>query len=219
MTHFLFYTYNFHSSKFSTLIFEKHLGTRVFPFLRKHFGVERAGVTGMILLVLAISLPVVSIWLPGSPFDLTKVDDNNTTTTASEFSTTSNATLEQKCEEGETQFISVSVMLAGIIVARFGLWIADLSISQIFQENIEEEKRGVIGGVQTSLNSFFDLVKFVFVLFLPDSHTFGILIILSFTFVSSGAISLTCYAAKKKKLCCQGGYNKPVNQDLEKPEL
>ena len=182
----------------------------MFPFLRKHCGIERAGVTGMILLVLSISLPVVSIWLPGSPFDLTKVDDNNVTTTASEFSTTPNATLEQICEEGETQFISVSVMLAGIIVARFGLWIADLSISQIFQENVEEEKRGVIGGVQTSLNSFFDLVKFVIVLFLPDSHTFGILIILSFAFLSSGGVSLTCYAAKKKKLCCQG--------DLEKPE-
>ena len=186
----------------------------MYPFLRRHLGIEQAGVTGMILLVLANSLPVVSIWLPGSPFDLTKVDNNNITS-ASEFSTSPNTTLEEICEEGETQFNSVSVMLAGIIVARFGLWIVDLSINQIFQENVEEEKRGVFGGVQTSLNSFFDLVKFGFVLFLPDSHTFGILIIISFTFVSGGAVSLTCYAAKRKKLCCQGGYDDLEHRELE----
>ena len=132
----------------------------------------------------------------------------------SHFNTGANSTLESTCE-GDNDFTSVSVMLIGIILARFGLWMADLSISQIFQENVEESKRGVLGGVQTSLNSFFDLVKFVSVLFLPDSHTFGILIILSFVFVSGGAVSLTCYAAKKKQLCCQGGYKSP---GLDQPE-
>jgi len=28
---------------------------------------------------------------------------------------------------------------------RFGLWVADLSITQIFQENVEESQRGVLG--------------------------------------------------------------------------
>ena len=31
---------------------------------------------------------------------------------------------------------------AGIISSRFGLWIADLSVHQIFQEEIREEQRG-----------------------------------------------------------------------------
>jgi hypothetical protein len=29
-----------------------------------------------------------------------------------------------------------------------GLWITDLTINQIFQERVEEEKRGVVNGVQ-----------------------------------------------------------------------
>ena len=48
---------------------------------------------------------------------------------------------------------SVSVLLTGIILARFGLWITDLSITQIVQENVQENKRGIIGGVQNSLDS------------------------------------------------------------------
>ncbi len=31
---------------------------------------------------------------------------------------------------------------------RFGLWVADLSITQIFQENVEESQRGVLGNYQ-----------------------------------------------------------------------
>ena len=37
---------------------------------------------------------------------------------------------------------SVSVFLLGIILARFGLWIVDLTINQIIQEKVEEDKRG-----------------------------------------------------------------------------
>ena len=34
-------------------------------------------------------------------------------------------------------FVSVAVLLAGIIMARFGLWISDLTITQILQESLQ----------------------------------------------------------------------------------
>ena len=38
--------------------------------------------------------------------------------------------------------IAVCVLMSGIIAARFGLWITDLTINQILQERVEEERRG-----------------------------------------------------------------------------
>ena len=46
-------------------------------------------------------------------------------------------------EEFVTKYSSVSVFLIGIILARFGLWIVDLTINQILQENVAENKRGL----------------------------------------------------------------------------
>merc|ERR1711976_1017024 len=52
-----------------------------------------------------------------------------------------------------------SVFLLGIILARFGLWIVDLTITQILQERVEENVRGTVNRVQDSLNNTFDLIK------------------------------------------------------------
>ena len=68
----------------------------------------------------------------------------------------------------------------GIISSRFGLYIADLSVHQIFQEELEEQQRGTVSGVQTGLCSLMDLLKFGLVIALPHPNEFGFLIILSF---------------------------------------
>ena len=94
--------------------------------------------------------------------------------------------------------------MAGIITARFGLWVSDLTITQVLQENVLEEHRGIIGGVQTGMNSAMNTIKFILVIVLPQQETFGWLILASFTFVSFGAISYIYYATKE--------HNNPKNQ-------
>ena len=59
----------------------------------------------------------------------------------------------------------------------------DLVISQIQQENVPERERGIVNGVQNSLNNFMDMLKFILVIFLPRLETFGYLIMLSFVFI------------------------------------
>ena len=81
---------------------------------------------------------------------------------------------------------SVSIFLAGIILARFGLWIVDLTINQILQERVAEERRGVVNGVQDSINNTFDLLKCVFVILLPSEETFALLIFISFASINLG---------------------------------
>ena len=155
----------------------------------------------MFCLVASLSLCVVSVWLPGSPFDPENVSEDS-------FNTSSHANvtdaIEAKCSDEDLRLdiTSVAVMLAGIIAARFGLWIADLSVTQIIQENVEESKRGVFGGVQDSLNSSLNMIKFCLVLIMPQENMFGILIILSFIFICFGAISLSSFAVKEEKLSC-----------------
>jgi len=177
-------------------------GSLAFPVFRKWMGKERAGMLGMGALVTSLSLCVVSIWLPGSPFDPWFEKSNITEVYEEGSGLDETDIIEEVCEQETPDPTSVSVLLTGIILARFGLWMADLSVTQILQENVVEDKRGVIGGVQNSLNSSLNLVKFCLVLLMPDQHMFGILIILSFTFICFGAISLTTYACSEGKCCC-----------------
>jgi len=177
-------------------------GSLVFPLLRKLIGVERAGMIGMGALVASLSLCVVSIWLPGSPFDPNFIR-TNTTDLNEEGSGVDEIDLTvETCAVGANDKTSVTILLIGIILARFGLWIADLSVTQILQENVTERKRGVVGGVQNSLNSSFNLLKFCLVLIMPDQHMFGILIILSFAFICFGAVSLSSYSYREGKCSC-----------------
>ena len=98
----------------------------------------------------------------------------------------------QNCQT--SSFLSVGVLLASIISGRFGLWLSDITITQVLQEKVLEEHRGVIGGVQNALNSSMDTIKFIFVIVLPRDETFGWLILASVIFVSLGAFSFIYYA-------------------------
>ena len=88
--------------------------------------------------------------------------------------------------------------MIGIIVARFGLWIVDLTITQILQERVEEEHRGVVNGVQDSLNNSLDLLKCVLVILLPGADEFGYLIILSYISISTGWILYAGFSRKQR---------------------
>ena len=172
------------------------IGSAAYPLLRKCMGVETTGFVGMMLLVTMTSVSVASVFVPTSPFWNNFGPDLKT--------------------EGHT---SVVVLLTGITSARFGLWIVDLSVTQILQEQVEENRRGVVNGVQDSLNNSLDLLKCVLVICLPKPHHFGILIILSFTSISLGWIFYSffyCSAKSKGSEDVEAKFSpiyKPVNKD------
>jgi hypothetical protein len=85
------------------------------------------------------------------------------------------------------------MLLFGMALSRFGLWLFDLSINQIIQESVAEEERGLVGGVQNSLNQIFQLSKFGLVIFLPKMDTYGYLAIVSYVAVLIGFILFTIY--------------------------
>jgi len=156
------------------------LGSVTYPLLKKRLGLERTGLLGMFLLVGTSTLSVLSIFIPGSPF------------------ITWMTNVEKDDEDLPSNIAHVTVLMAGIILARFGLWIVDLTITQILQERVEEERRGVVNGVQDSLNNSMDLLKCVLVILLPDAKHFGCLIILSYISISSGWLLYAAFSRQQR---------------------
>ncbi|XP_060081691.1 solute carrier family 40 member 1-like [Ylistrum balloti] len=95
---------------------------------------------------------------------------------------------------GPDSYISISLLMGGIIGARFGLWIADLTITQLFLEAVSERERGIVNGVQSSLNQCSDMLKFLMVIIAPDPEVFGILILISFSFICIGWVFYAKYS-------------------------
>jgi len=173
------------------------LGSIAYPPIRKRVGIERTGLLGMFLLISTSSLAVISAFLPGSPMKLDYLINK------SSYSSNKTEFFEMPedgftFDEFVTKYSSVSVFLIGIILARFGLWIVDLTINQILQENVAENKRGVINGVQDSLNNSLDLFKCVLVIVLPDPETFALLIFFSFVSINIGWLLYALYSRSQR---------------------
>ncbi|BFZ01025.1 hypothetical protein BsWGS_04064 [Bradybaena similaris] len=176
------------------------LGTFAYPVMRRWLGLPWTGMVALTLQSATLSMCVVSVWLPGSPFDLDNPDNlgmlcqgNSTSGPASPTQAPDVAGPTTGVEKNMT---SVWVLMAGIIAARFGLWIADLAITQMFLETVIESERGVVNGVQQSLNQFLDLIKFALVIVLPKTTQFGLLVILSYAFVVSGWLLYLVYLVR-----------------------
>jgi len=76
---------------------------------------------------------------------------------------------------------------------------ADLVVTQTQQEGVVEAERGVVGGVQVSLNMLMDMLKFALVIALPDIELFGVHICLSFMFVLSGGLLFAFHVCKRHR--------------------
>ncbi|CAK7306888.1 Solute carrier family 40 protein member 1 [Vulpes lagopus] len=92
--------------------------------------------------------------------------------------------------------ISVSLLFAGVIAARIGLWSFDLTVTQLLQENVIESERGIINGVQNSMNYLLDLLHFIMVILAPNPEAFGLLVLISVSFVAMGHIMYFRFAQK-----------------------
>ena len=103
------------------------------------------------------------------------------------------STKGSKVEWNAARLLPLILMLAGIILARFGLWIFDLSIQQLVQETVAEEMRGAVGGVMNAMNSVMDMMHYVLVIAAPRPEHFGILTLISVAMVTLGALLYAIY--------------------------
>jgi hypothetical protein len=94
-----------------------------------------------------------------------------------------------------------------------GLWIADLTVNQLQQERVPEEVRGRIGGTQQSLNQFFDMLRYILIIILPEMSQFGYHIVLSVLSVFTASIIYTIWS------CSSASHLVPPAADIETSEV
>jgi len=102
--------------------------------------------------------------------------------------------------------ISLWMLILGVVLSRVGLWANDLSIFQLTQRTVDEHVRGVVGGSQYSINSFFDLLHFSLGIFFSDPSHFYVLCLIGYSAVITAFL-----------LMLRGVYFSPAfrNMDME----
>ncbi|XP_072301304.1 solute carrier family 40 member 1 [Eucyclogobius newberryi] len=199
-------------------------GTVAFTWIRKKCGLIRTGFISGAAQLACLTLCVVSVFAPGSPFDLTvspfedlythlvgekalpEADLSLTGIVGVANATTTVASMTTEEVQPLQSYLSVSLLFAGVIAARMGLWSFDLTVTQLIQENVVESERGIINGVQNSMNYLLDLLHFIMVILAPNPEAFGLLVVISVSFVAMGHIMYFRFAFKslgsRLFLCC-----------------
>ncbi|XP_052783314.1 solute carrier family 40 member 1-like isoform X2 [Mya arenaria] len=200
------------------------VGTLLYPRIRRWLGLRKTGLVALGEELTSLTLCVISVFAPGSPFDpLYYIRDkemdlplhstprqlqlamNYSTTTLSHFQIVnstdvfiSNTTLGTLDAEGPSSLVSISLLMAGIIGARVGLWMADLTITQLFLESVDVTERGIVAGFQNALNQLMEMLKYVVVILLPLPQVFGYLVFISYGFIALGWILFAVYVKKTR---------------------
>ncbi|CAG11244.1 unnamed protein product, partial [Tetraodon nigroviridis] len=195
-------------------------GTVAFTWIRKKCGLIRTGFVSGVAQLSCLMLCVASVFVPGSPFDLGvspfrdlyshllgEPDLPEVDHALSAIPQVGNLTTAAPSGEPPLpSLLSVSLLFAGVIAARVGLWSFDLTVTQLIQENVIESERGVINGVQNSMNYLLDLLHFIMVILAPNPEAFGLLVIISVSFVAMGHMMYFRFAfkslGKRLFLCC-----------------
>ncbi|GAB1599459.1 solute carrier family 40 member 1-like [Argonauta hians] len=197
--------------------------TFVYPRIRNKIGLPRTGLISFSLEIFCLTACLMSIIAPGNPYKFVKyptlrptpesivaslndsslVNVSEIVSSSPSMVSTTETNLTVTTEAGDrthelTSYVSIGLLMGGIITARFGLWSADLTVTQLFMENIDESERGVVNGVQNSLNMLMDMLKFLLVILIPHTSDFYILIIISYIFICLGGISFSRYSLRKR---------------------
>ncbi|XP_035250540.1 solute carrier family 40 member 1-like isoform X2 [Anguilla anguilla] len=198
-------------------------GTVAFTWFRKRCGLIRTGFLSGAAQLSCLLLCILSVFAPGSPFDLSvspfhevvsqlmggdgSLAEGHSTLPGALSTNATNATTAPTAPTSTAaNYWSVGLLFSGVIAARVGLWSFDLSVTQLIQENVIESERGIINGVQNSMNYLLDLLHFIMVILAPNPEAFGLLVILSVSFVAMGHMMYFRFAYKslgsRLFLCC-----------------
>nr|XP_009664576.1 PREDICTED: solute carrier family 40 member 1 [Struthio camelus australis] len=197
------------------------MGTVAFTWLRRKCGLVRTGLISGVAQFACLILCAISVFMPGSPLDLTvspfadisarlfeseplptivspgdKLEMAFATGMPNLLNGSTPANGDPEMSPEPVPLISVSLLFAGVIAARVGLWSFDLTVTQLLQENVMESERGIINGVQNSMNYLLDLLHFIMVILAPNPEAFGLLVLISVSFVAMGHIMYFRFAQK-----------------------
>ena len=86
--------------------------------------------------------------------------------------------------------ISMVLLVFGVCTSRIGLYVFEITVTQLMQEYIPESIRGNIGGIQNSLNAFFQLSSFVVCVIYPNPKDFIIVVTVGYITATNAMIEM-----------------------------
>jgi iron-regulated transporter 1 len=84
-----------------------------------------------------------------------------------------------------------AMLVSSVSLSRIGLWVFDIAVTQLQQQEIPEHIRGLVGGVQHAMNALFTILSFALGFFFPDPHQFHYFVLCGFTSVFFAAMLFT----------------------------
>ncbi|GAX11477.1 solute carrier family 40 (iron-regulated transporter), member 1 [Fistulifera solaris] len=84
-----------------------------------------------------------------------------------------------------------AMLVSSVSLSRTGLWVFDIAVTQLQQQEIPEHIRGLVGGVQHAMNAFFTILSFALGFVFPDPHQFHYFVLCGFTSVFFAAVLFT----------------------------
>ncbi|UJR25582.1 hypothetical protein I4U23_006926 [Adineta vaga] len=183
------------------------IGTFMYPVFVKHNGLVRTGVIGFWSEFSMLLLCLSSLFVHGStfaPYEILTGYSCHLNSTINPVSTTN--FIPYYCLELN---VSVLLLIIGITFNRFGLWVVDLTVNQLQQERVPEDIRGRIGGTQSALNQFFDMLRYILIIILPKMPEFGYHVCLSVLSVFTASLIYTIWS------CSSSSQLVPPSTDIE----
>uniref|UniRef100_A0A8R1DVW9 Solute carrier family 40 member n=2 Tax=Caenorhabditis japonica TaxID=281687 RepID=A0A8R1DVW9_CAEJA len=201
-------------------------GAFSYAYLEKRYSVATSGLLGLVVQQLFAVLAVISVFLAGSPMNLSgyfgnftvngwwhdlvhSFDGNNNSTNANPHVDWKHFTSDGVSLE------SIFVFLIAIASARYGLWCLDLAITHIMQVTIPERERNTVFGMHNALCQTFSVLKDVLVIILPLPATFAICIFISYGFVTCGHLFFLYYLVKTRSLSTVGKKSSSIREENE----
>ena len=133
---------------------------------------ETKGLWGLIVMVATLSISLSGILMEQANRPDSGVDSDADTND-------SNININSNSNSNVLPIGSVMV-IAGTIASRSGLWAYDLSVTQLYQNNVKDYLRGTVGGTQTILNNGFEFVPFLLTMAVSGVQDFWIVMVVGY---------------------------------------
>jgi len=157
-----------------------------YPYLVKSLGLIGTGISGAVWQSGFAVLGIVALFIKGSPYEPFE-DHENLIDIDETYNSTGNFWI--RCPPGHippSSFLSIGIVMLSAVLQRWGLWIFDMIVTQLFQEEVETEERNRVAAGQFSCQSFFGFLLYSLSLVWGTADVFGTAVLITSGFIILG---------------------------------
>ena len=108
------------------------------------------------------------------------------------------ASLAARGAGGARGQVSVALLVSGVVASRFGLWVFDLAVSQLFQEGVAPADRGAVGAALEARHAVAQGASYASAIVIARPDQFGVHVGVSFAATALAAALFESYARSAK---------------------